>query len=201
MQLELRYQMPFDRLAKLSRSAGRKAYRSVWLLSLVASAAASVMIFGSLYYEHALDAWMRGAGLPAAARSVVSWLPFAVPAAALLLLRRLQRRQMRRRAGPDMQQIRLSKDEDGLRFVTDYVDYRVKWHGITQMLMEHDGVVVSIGNLFFLVPDTAFPDSGTRLAFIQDVYGRLTEKARSISEKHILPVMNQAYAERPRDFF
>jgi len=200
MQAELRYQVPFDRLVKLGRSAGRKAYRSVWVLSWLVVAAGSTMFFASEFYRDALDVWIKDAGFPLAARSAISWMPFVVILAGLILLRRLQRHQVKSRTDFDLT-IRLSKDEDGLRFATDDVEYCLKWRGISQMLMEHDGVVVSSGNLFFLVPDTAFADAGARLAFIQDVYGRLTEKARSISEKYILPVLNEAYVERPRDFF
>jgi len=191
LQVELRYQVPVDRLVKLGRSAGRKAYRSVWVLFWVVLAAGSTMFFASVFYRDALDVWMEEAGFPLAARIAIVWVPFAVFLAGLILLRRLQRHQARSRLDFDLT-TRLSKDEDGLRFATDGIEYYVKWRGISQMLMEHDGIVVSCGNLFFLVPDTAFPDAGARLAFIRDVYGHLTEKARSISEKYIRPVLNLA---------
>jgi hypothetical protein len=57
--------------------------------------------------------------------------------------------------------------------------------GVTQLLLEHDGVVISLGNLFFRVLYTAFAIHQERLAFIRDVCERLIEKAQSISRKHI----------------
>ena len=53
------------------------------------------------------------------------------------------------------------------------------------IFLDRDGVIVSHGNLFFLIPDRAFANPEDRLAFIQDVYDHLGERARSISEKHV----------------
>jgi len=54
-----------------------------------------------------------------------------------------------------------------------------------------DGVVVSHGALFFIVPDAAFAGAGDRLAFIREVYSRLSDNARSISEKHVRAALSQ----------
>jgi hypothetical protein len=62
------------------------------------------------------------------------------------------------------------------------------------MLMERDGVVVSHGNLFFLVPDSAFVDTQERNGFVRDVFGRLGEEARSRSESSVRPVLGTAAA-------
>jgi hypothetical protein len=55
--------------------------------------------------------------------------------------------------------------------------------------LEHDGVVVSHRNLFFLVPDAAFASAEERLSFIRDVYDQLNASARAISEKHLRAVL------------
>jgi hypothetical protein len=57
------------------------------------------------------------------------------------------------------------------------------------MLIERDGIVVSHGNLFFLIPDRAFANPAERLSFIRDVYGRLSESARTLSEKFVRPAL------------
>jgi len=179
MQRELSYQVPFERLSRLSRSAASKAYASVlwsvWLF--VALVFAAIVAF--VVYAEALGEWLATAVF-------VAGLLFL---AGLWLLRRHQTNQVKARADFD-QIVRLMQDDGGLRFVTEEIEFYLKWPGISQMLLEHDGVVVSHGNLFFLVPDKAFANAGDRLAFIRDVYGRLSERARSISEKHVRSVLN-----------
>jgi hypothetical protein len=113
---------------------------------------------------------------------------FLVFIVGLRLLRRYQLRLMKNRFNFD-QVVRLNRDDGGLRLSTDGVDYYLKWQGVTQMLLERDGVVLSHGNLFFLVPDTAFASPDERLSFIREIYGRLSENARAISEKHIQPLL------------
>ena len=85
--------------------------------------------------------------------------------------------------------IRMVEEDSGLRFLTEEVEYYLKWRGISQMLLDHDGVVVSHGNLFFLIPDRAFASPEDRVLFIRQVYGRLGERARSISERHLSAVL------------
>jgi hypothetical protein len=192
MQFELNYQMPYRRLAKLSRSMSFNVLRTAYLLAGLLLAALAAAVAGICIYADALDEWMLSVvgiprpygGLLAFAGVVVFWL------AGIVLMCRFQRNLVKSRPGVDFDRtVRLTKDDGGLRFATDGIEYYLKWPGISQMLMERDGVVVSYGHMFWLVPDAAFPDAGTRLAFIRDVYGHLTEKARSISEKYIRPVL------------
>jgi hypothetical protein len=190
MQRELSYRVPFGRLTKLSRSAGRKAYRTVWLLTwcllaVLLAALVSLVVFGD-----AIDAWMRKARVPYGVEMtfVSVWLLFV---AGILLLRRMRVRQLKDRADFD-QVVRLTRDADGLRFATANIEYYLKWPGISQLLLEHDGVVISHGNLFFFVPSAAFTDVAERDGFIRDVYGRLSEKARSISEKHVRATLSDS---------
>jgi hypothetical protein len=190
MQLELTYQVPWGRLAKLSRSAGRKAFQTVWLLFWLLVVGMAALIVGLNFYGDTLDLWMQSAGMPLAARIAVNWVPFVGMVAGWILLYRWNVNQARNRLDFDLT-TRLTMDDGGLRIATEGIEYYLKWRGITQMLMERDGVVVSCGNLFFLVPDAAFSDACTRLAFIRDVYGHLTAKARSLSEKYIRPVLGQ----------
>lgn len=62
------------------------------------------------------------------------------------------------------------------------------------MLMERDGVAVSHGTLFFLIPDRAFGNVQERNAFIGQVFGRLGAEARGRSEKHMRPALSAAGA-------
>jgi hypothetical protein len=190
MQVELTYQVPYRRLAKLSWSMSLKAFRTSWLLFGLLLAGYVAALAGIIIYADALDRWMLSVGIPPALRGA---LPIASVVAIFLagciVVRRLQRKQAKSRVDFD-HSIRLTNDDGGLRIASGTIEYYLKWQGISQMLVERDGIVVSHGNLFFLVPDAAFPDAGTRLAFIRDVYGHLSDKARSISEKHIRPVLD-----------
>jgi hypothetical protein len=62
------------------------------------------------------------------------------------------------------------------------------------LLIEPDGIVVSHGALFWLIPDVAFASPAERLEFISEIYGRLSNRARSISEHQIRPVLESAKA-------
>lgn len=85
------------------------------------------------------------------------------------VLRRMKISRLKDRVDFD-QLIHLVTDDGGLRFVTADVECYLNWSGINQMLLEPDGVVVSHGSLFFLVPDVAFESAAERLAFIRAVY-------------------------------
>jgi hypothetical protein len=190
MQRELTYHVPFERLLKLSRSAGRKVYPHirwlVWLLAvLVAAVIAFLYAFGDEIHDVAADD-----GVPFATELafVAVFVAFIV---GLRLLRRYQLRLMKERFDFD-QTVRLNQDDGGVRLSTDGVEYYLKWSGVTQMLLEPDGVVLSHANLFFLVPNTAFASAEERLSFIREIYGHLSEKARAMSEKHIQPVLGPA---------
>jgi len=190
MQRELTYHVPFERLVKLSRSAGRKVYPHIrWLVWLLIALMIPVIAFLYAFGDEIRDV-AEDDGIPFATELafIAVFLVFIV---GLRLLRRYQLRLMKDRTNFD-QIVRLNQDDGGLRLSTDGVEYYLKWPGVTQMLLERDGVVLSHGNLFFLVPNTAFANPEERLSFIRDIYGHLSEKARAISEKHIQPVLGPA---------
>jgi hypothetical protein len=109
----------------------------------------------------------------------------------LALVRRHKRQVLKSRADFDST-VRLREEPEGLRFVTPQIEYFIKWNGISQMMMEHDGVVISHGALFFLIPDDAFADKGERDAFIRDVFGRLGQEAVERSERFVRSVLDPA---------
>ena len=190
MQRELTYHVPFERLVKLSRSAGRKVYPHIrWLvwvmIAIVIAVCAFLYAFGDEIRDVAEDD-----GIPFATELafIAVFVAFIV---GLRLLRRYQLRLMKNRFNFD-QTVRLNQDDGGVRLSTDGVEYYLKWQGLTQMLLERDGVVLSHGNLFFLVPNTAFASPEERLSFIREIYGHLSEKARAISEKHVQPALGPA---------
>jgi hypothetical protein len=190
LQRELTYRLSFERLAKLSRSAGRKAFRTIWLLTWVW---VLLLLVGVIIIVVNADALRQ------------SFKPFGIAAGPELLflataimfftgsrwLRKLRIIQLKRRASFEAA-IRLTQDEHGLRFSTDEIEHYLKWKGISQVLLEGDGIAVSHGNLFFLIPDTAFADAAERLAFIRDIYPRLGTQAQAVSFKHIGPLLEEA---------
>jgi hypothetical protein len=192
MQRELTYHVPFDRLVELSQSAGRKLYPRIrWMIWLMIAVVLAVCAFLYTFGEEIRDV-AEDEGIPFFTELAFIGV-FLVFIVGLRLLRRYQLRLMKNRFNFD-QVVRLNRDDGGLRLSTDGVDYYLKWQGVTQMLLERDGVVLSHGNLFFLVPDTAFASPDERLSFIREIYGRLSENARAISEKHIQPLLGTAKA-------
>ena len=195
MQRELTYHVPFERLIKLSRSAGRKTYPGVrWLTWLLIALMIAVLAFIYTFAEEISD-MAEDEGIPFGAELmfVIVGLIFL---AGVLLLRRYRLGLLKTRANFD-QVVRLKQDDGGLHVMTDDIEYYLKWQGLTQMLLERDGIVVSHGNLFFLIPDKAFASAAERLSFIRDVYGRLSESARALSEKHIRPVLTESEKRAP----
>jgi hypothetical protein len=190
MQIELTYQMPYRRLAKLSRSMGFKFFRALYLVAGLILVALAAWLAGVIIYADALVRWMPSVGIsPDVGGILVIGSGVALWVAGIILCTRLRRKILKSRVDYD-QTIRLTKDDGGLRIAGNSIEYYLKWQGINEMLMERDGVVVSCGALFFLVPDAAFTDAGQRLAFIRDVYDRLGDKARSASDKYIRPVLD-----------
>jgi len=190
MQRELTYHVPFERLIKLSRSAGRKVYPGVrWIAWLLVALMIPVLAFIYAFSEEISD-MAEDEGIPFGAELmfVIVGLIFL---GGVLLLRRYRVRLLKTRANFD-QIVRLKQDDGGLHVMTDDIEYYLKWQGLTQMLLERDGVVVSHGNLFFLIPDKAFANAAERLSFIRDVYGRLSESARALSQKHIGPALAES---------
>jgi hypothetical protein len=188
MQRELSYQVPFKRLRKVGRVVCRKAFPTmqlIWLLLALYFAA----IIGLVVFGTTLNEWLMAVGIRYGVEFLfVSLVLLAL--AGLWGLRQLQARQVKTRVDFD-QVVRLIQDDGGLRFATEDTEFYFKWRGISQLLLVHDAVVVSHGALFFLVPDAAFAGAGDRLAFIREVYSRLSDKARSISEKHVRAALSE----------
>ena len=185
MDRELTYQMPFERLVELGRSAGRKVFaklRAAFLL-LIGLFCVAIALLNS--FSEPIQKWQASVGLPEPSAYIAVVIAFA---AAILELRRFRLRQIRSRADYDSA-VRMRQDDGGLRFATDQVEYYLKWQGIGQMLMERDGVAVSHGNLFFLIPNDAFSALAERDAFVRDVFGRLGAEAQARSEKHMRPIV------------
>ena len=178
--------------SKVGRLVCRKAFpimQLIWLLLVVYIAA----IIGLVAFGTTLNESLAALGISYGVELLfVSLVLLAL--AGLWGLRRLQARQVKARVDFD-QVVRLIQDDNGLRFATEDTEFYFKWRGISQLLLVDDGVVVSHGALFFLVPDTAFAGAGDRLAFIREVYSRLSDNARSISEKHIRAALS--HGEQP----
>jgi hypothetical protein len=183
---ELTYRMPFNRLRKLGRQSGRKAHPALWWARWLLLGSFFVLLIATGQFEETIQSW----GLPPLAALVALIVVYAV---AILLLRRFALRQTQSRTNFDAD-VRLRCDDNGIRIASDQIEYYLKWPGISQMFMEHDGVVVSHGQLFFLVPDIAFKDADERISFIRDVFSRLGDEARSRSETSIRPVLDAAAA-------
>jgi hypothetical protein len=140
-----------------------------------------VLILFVVYADELVSGTVIG-GVPAALFGLAAVCAFFL--LGLWLLHRLRIRQAKDRADFDAV-IHFTQDDGGLRFATPSIEYYLKWRGITQLLLEPDGVVISHGNLFYLVPYAAFASTEDGFAFVRDVYGRLSEKAKTISQKHV----------------
>jgi len=187
---ELTYRMPYERLAKLGKTMGRKAFRGIWWRKWALFAVFMAMALGISGFGDQLDRWAYMRGIPVGSGTALL-MAFAILLFGAFWLRRSQKRDLKSRANYD-QQIRLTKDEDGLHFATDDIEFYLKWPGISQMLMDRDDVVVSHGGLFFMVPDRAFESENERLDFIRDVYGRLKPDARALSQQYVEPLLKRA---------
>ena len=190
MDRELTYQVPFERLRKLGRRSGRIAYPHLWVIRWGLLAVFLGLLFLMGTFQEAVDRWQASLGLPPLT-ALVGLL--VVYVAIAFGLRRYALRETQSRAN-FQSNIRLRKDDGGVRIATDEIEYYLKWRGIGQMLMEHDGVVLSHASLFFLVPDAAFQDAQERNAFVRDVFARLGPEARARSEKSLHAILDAAAA-------
>lgn len=188
MDRELTYQVPFERLRKLGRKSGRKAYPWLWGARWLLLGTFLILLTLIGTFDDAIQRWQASVGLPPLTAMVVLLAVFIV---AIIALRRVGVRQTKGRADFNST-IRLRKDDGGVRIATDDIEYYLKWRGISQMLMEHDGVVLSHATLFFLIPDAAFQDVQERNRFVRDVFGRLSQEAQSRSESAMRPVLEAA---------
>src|SRR5215475_10468506 len=190
MHRELTYQIPFERLRKLSRAASRKAYPKLWWLTWLWLALVLAAVFAIAFFADALDDRFNTVGIPFGL-TLLFVVVVVVSLGVAYLLRRLRMAEVKGRATFNGT-ITMKQDEGGLRFITEEIEHYLKWRGLSQMLLDRDGVIVSHGNLFFLIPDSAFASPDDRLAFIREVYDRLGERARSKSERHVAAALTQA---------
>jgi hypothetical protein len=178
---ELTYHVPFARLMKLSRTMSRKAFGRVWLVTVFWIAAFIVACIVAPSVERQLEGtgWPDGAGL---------FVLIALFLAGLFAIRAWGRRQSKSRADYDAE-ARLRQDTGGLHIGTNSIEYYLKWSGIAQVLIEPDGLVVSHGNLFFFVPNSAFASLGERDALAGEIFAKLGQDAKDRSIAHLPPAL------------
>jgi len=177
---EWSYEVSRERLAGFVREANRKAYKRLlssrffyWTILLALAGAAS-------YNGRAVEAWLRGVGIPASA-NVLAAIAGLLIVAVLWEWRRFNVTQAAQRVDYDPA-VRLTQDEGGLRFAGKGVETYVKWEAIGRMEEVADGVAIWCGEVVWFIPDTAFGGDDGRRAFIQDVNGHLSEAARAPRE-------------------
>lgn len=195
--LELTYKMPFQRLTRLSRSMARRAFPRMWLARWAIILTYFLILAALLTYIGTVTEWMAGLGVESSEHPigffVLVGLTFLLFVAAMGMLGRSARRTLQERVDYD-QTVSLKQHETGIRIGTETIEYDLKYPGISQLLIEPDGVVISHGGLFWLIPDAAFPSPAARLAFIGHVYGHLNDRARALSEPHVKPLLDGAAA-------
>lgn len=178
---ELTYHVPFERLTKLSRTMSRKAFGRIWWATWLWVAAFIAACFAGPFVERGLE----GTGWPDGAGVVVLLVLFF---AGLFVIRSWGRRQAKSRADYDAE-ARFLQDAGGLHIGTNSVEYYLKWPGIAQILVEPDGLVVSHGNLFFLVPNSAFVSLGERDELVREIFANLSQEAKDRSIAHVKPAL------------
>jgi hypothetical protein len=190
MSRELTYRLSFDRVNEVGISLIRRISGNLrWAMPLLAAAYFLVLAVNFFYFNEIFFG-SADAGLPFAG-SLLIVLSFLIFLRGLLAIEAARGRRLRERADFE-QPTDLTQDDGGLRFATDQIEHYLKWHGMTQMWLEPDGVVVSSGALAMLIPNTAFSDAAARLAFIRDVYARLSEQAKARSERDMRIALNEA---------
>jgi hypothetical protein len=186
---ELTYQLPFERLQKLGRTMGRRAFQRNWISKWALYAVYAVALAVILIFSEEVDRWFAAAGIPGGGIVAI----FALLVVFLIGSRQLRRsfvREQKSRTNFE-QTLHLMREEGGVRIAAQEIEYFIRWSGITQMLMEPDGVVLSHGNLFFLVPNSAFVTKAGRNAFIRNVYAQLSAEAKAKSASEVGPVLAQ----------
>jgi hypothetical protein len=178
---ELRYKVPFERLNKLSRSMSRKAFGRTWWATW-----AWVAIFlAACFAGPSVEEQLKGTGWPDGAGVFVLLGVFFV---GLIVIRSWGRKEAKSRADYDAEAT-LRQEPGGLRISTNTIEYYLRWAGIAQMLIEPDGLVVSHGNLFFLVPNSAFASPAERDQLVRDVFDNLSPQAKDRSAAHVRSVL------------
>jgi hypothetical protein len=187
MDRELTYEVPFERLTKVSRAMRRQAFPAVWKGYWLWLAGFAVAYFALIFFGGPSERWLRSIGLPGPTLMVLLLVVFL---GGLVVLRRQTRSQVKARADFDAA-VSLRKDDGGVRIATADIEYYVKWRGISQLLLGSGGMAISHGSLLFFIPDTAFHDEAERDAFIREVYGRMSPAARERSEKRLALLLAQ----------
>lgn len=174
---ELTYRVPFERLTKLSRTMSRKAFGRIWWATWLWIAAFLAACFAAPFVEGHLvgTGWPEGAGFV---------LLLALFFVGLFAIRSWGRRQAKARADYDAEAT-FRQESGGLRVGTNHIEYYVKWAGIVQLLIEPDGLVFSHGNLFFLVPNSAFASLGERDQLAREIFANLAQDAKDRSIAHL----------------
>jgi hypothetical protein len=185
---ELTYQVPYERLAKLGRSMRRQAYPVVWTRRWLLLGGFLAALLLLIVFEEPVNRWQASVGLPDFAAIAVLLVLFF---SGVWLLQRSARSEAKSRADYDAI-ARMRQDDGGLRFMSDQIEYYVKWKGISQILLAHDGMAVSHGGLLFFVPDTAFNGLDERNAFIREIYARMEGQAKNRSEKRLASVLAES---------
>jgi hypothetical protein len=182
---ELTYQVPFERLCKLGRKAGRTAYPRLRLLGwLVLGAFLGALMLVNVFGDE-VERWQASVGLPPLTALIAI---IVAGIAGVVALRRAAAQETKLRANLAAD-VHMRKDDGGVHVATDQIEYYLKWPGISQVFLEPDGVVLSHASLFFLIPDRAFADMAERDGFIRDVYARLGEDARGRSQRGLRNVL------------
>ena len=188
MDRELIYQVPFDRLTKLSRSLRRQAFPAAWtnLWLMLGVFFAGLLLLAAL--GEPFERWQASLGLPKETAFVL-WVAAFI--AAMYFVRRTARQDLKGRANFDAA-VRLRRDEGGLRIMNDQIEYYLKWNGISQLLKAHDGVAFAHAGLIFFIPDNAFSNEAERNGFVRDVFARMSAEAQKRSQKNVASLLQQA---------
>ena len=174
---ELTYHVPFERLMKLSRTMNRKAFGRIWWATWLWMAAFIAACFLLPFVEPEFEGGFIGF-------IVLIALFFA----GLFVIRAWGRRRSKSRADYDAE-VGFRQDDGGLHFGTKSIEYYLKWSGIAQVLIEPDGLVVSHGNLFFFVPNSAFASLGERDELVREIFANLGQDAKDRSVAHVRPAL------------
>jgi len=170
---ELTYHVPFERLRKLGRTMSRKAYGATWWMTWLWCAA----LIAACAAAPSVESRLEGTGWPNGAGLVVLLVLFF---AGLFAIRARALSQSKSRADYDAE-ARFRQEADGLRIGTESIEYYLKWPGVAQVLIEPDGLVVSHGNLFFFIPNSAFSSLAERDDLVRDIFANLGQDAKDRS--------------------
>jgi hypothetical protein len=155
----------------------RKAFGRVWWATWIWIGLFLLACFAAPFVEDQLDAtdWPYGAD---------ALVLLALFLAGFLVIRSWGKRQFKSRADYDAEAT-FRQEADGLRIGTKSIEYYLKWAGIAQVLIEPDGLVVSHGNLFFFIPNSAFASLAERDMLAREIFDNLGQDAKDRSVAHL----------------